>query len=113
MDSAWVCPVKRDDYDTTLTNSIVRNCGWQFEVPLTDRLGTGYIFSSKYIDDNQALEEYQEMGANHFLHINYFCETIGRADKDLLERVDEFFPKVFWALSGEGNYFDTFQFKPS
>ena len=66
LDSAWVCPVKRDDYDTTLTNSIVRNCGWQFEVPLTDRLGTGYIFSSKFIDDNQALEEYQEMIKNDY-----------------------------------------------
>ena len=56
------------------------------------------------------LAEYREMGADHFLHINYFCEKVGPADDDLLLRIDEFFPKVFWALSGEGNYFDTFKF---
>lgn len=61
LDSAWVCPVKRKKYDTSLTNSIVRNHGWQFEVPLKDRLGTGYIFSSQYVKDEEALEEYQEM----------------------------------------------------
>jgi len=58
--------------------------------------------------DISPLTEYKEMGKDHFLHINYFCDTPGVADADMLARVDAFFPKVFWALSAGGNYFDTF-----
>lgn len=60
--------------------------------------------------DSPPLAEYKEMGKDHFLHINYFCEQADEADTDMLARVDEFFPKVFWALSGGGNYFDTFNY---
>lgn len=54
------------------------------------------------------LTEYAEMGKNHFLHINYFQE-IGRADNDLAASPREFFRKVFWLLSGEGDYFETWK----
>ena len=60
--------------------------------------------------DMAPLAEYREMGKDHFLHINYFCEQADAADADLLERVDAFFPKVFWALSAGGDYFETFNF---
>lgn len=60
--------------------------------------------------DMSPLAEYNEMGKDHFLHINYFCEQAEEADADLLARVDVFFPRVFWALSAGGNYFETFNF---
>ncbi len=44
--------------------------------------------------DISPLTEYKEMGKDHFLHINYFCDTPGVADADMLARVDAFFPKV-------------------
>jgi len=33
------------------------SAGWNFNIPLTTRVGTGYIFSSKFISDEKAIEE--------------------------------------------------------
>ena len=33
------------------------SAGWNFRIPLTTRVGTGYIFSSQFISDEKAIEE--------------------------------------------------------
>lgn len=33
------------------------SAGWNFQIPLTTRVGTGYIFSSRFISDEKAIEE--------------------------------------------------------
>jgi len=33
------------------------SAGWNFNIPLTTRVGTGYIFSSKFLSDDAAMEE--------------------------------------------------------
>ena len=40
---------------TTLATGF--SAGWNFNIPLTTRVGTGYIFSSKFISDDDAKEE--------------------------------------------------------
>ena len=62
--------------------------------------------------DVPPLTEYAELAKKHFLHIEYFQEP-GRADKDLAAAPREFFRKVFWLLSGEGNYFETWNHPPT
>ncbi|MCX2982183.1 alpha/beta hydrolase [Halieaceae bacterium IMCC14734] len=57
------------------------------------------------------LTGYRRMGAEHFLHINYFLEP-PRADIELAEQTRRFLHTVFWTLSGEVSYFDMFKFPP-
>lgn len=41
----------------TTTRATGFKAGWNFNIPLTTRVGTGYIFSSKFISDDEAIEE--------------------------------------------------------
>lgn len=60
VDRAWVCPFYHDGEYDNYTRSIARKHGWQFKIDLTNRLGTGYVFSSQYVSEEQALEEFKE-----------------------------------------------------
>ena len=55
VNSAWVYSLEYDGINP-FTKSIARPNGWQFEIDLQNRTGTGYVFSDKFIDDKDALE---------------------------------------------------------
>lgn len=59
VDRAWVCPFELDE-TIPYTRSIARKHGWQFKIGLTTRVGTGYVFSSQHVSEQQALAEFQE-----------------------------------------------------
>ena len=42
------------------TKAIAMKYGWMWNIPLQHRIGSGYIFDSDYIDENQALEEAEQ-----------------------------------------------------
>ncbi len=51
------------------------------------------------------------MAEEHFLHLHYYNEP-GPADEELNADPREFLKRVYWALSGDGDYFAVFE-KPS
>jgi flavin-dependent dehydrogenase len=42
------------------TNCKAVENGWIWNIPLWSRMGTGYVYSDKYIDDNKALEQFKK-----------------------------------------------------
>lgn len=43
-----------------VTRAITMNAGWMWQIPLTHRVGAGYVFSSKHITEDQALAELEQ-----------------------------------------------------
>ena len=60
--SAWATKVPYRSVKNELknyTNCTAMKNGWIWTIPLWDRIGTGYVYSDKYVSDNDALEEFK------------------------------------------------------
>lgn len=67
-DSVCVSPIKYNNYNKEVvpyTVSAAKENGWQFIIPLTSRIGSGYIYSSKYMSDNEAKEAFVSSWPNN------------------------------------------------
>jgi len=59
---AFFCPVEYTDKEDELenfTHSIALKNGWAWNTPLWSRIGTGYAYSAKFVDDETALAEFK------------------------------------------------------
>jgi len=67
-DSAWATRIKYKDKEKELvpyTNCTAIENGWVWNIPLWSRIGTGYVYSSKFVDDDTALKEFKKhLGRN-------------------------------------------------
>jgi len=61
VNSAWVCPMEKNERDADVTKSIARKYGWTFEVNLDNRVGMGYIFADAYVGKDEALKEFRDI----------------------------------------------------
>jgi hypothetical protein len=60
---AWACRVPYKDKDLEMesfANSTAIENGWCWNLPLWSRLGTGYVYSDKYISKEDALEQFKK-----------------------------------------------------
>jgi flavin-dependent dehydrogenase len=61
--SAWATRIPYENKEKQLkpfTNCTALGNGWVWNIPLWSRIGTGYVYSDKYISDKEALEEFKQ-----------------------------------------------------
>ena len=63
--NAWTCHIPYDENYIESEMEVVTNCtaienGWVWNIPLWNRIGSGYVYSDKFIDSDTALKEYQD-----------------------------------------------------
>jgi tryptophan halogenase len=60
--SAWATKIKYKNKEKELvpyTNCTAIENGWVWNIPLWSRIGTGYVYSNKFVDDDTALKEFK------------------------------------------------------
>ena len=60
-DAAVATAIPHDDNANGLepyTSAIAMNSGWTWKIPLLGRFGSGYVYSSKFLDKDNAAHEF-------------------------------------------------------
>jgi hypothetical protein len=82
-DSAVVAPteVPAEGFQAC-TRSIAKSAGWIWNIPLTNRIGNGYVYSSRYIDRDAAAAEFrQHLGLSADAELRHLKMKCGRIER--------------------------------
>ena len=82
-DRAVVAPTPIPDSGIqACTRSIAKSAGWIWNIPLTNRIGNGYVYSSRYIDPDAAAAELREhLGLAEDCDVRQLEMKCGRIDR--------------------------------
>ena len=78
-DRAWTCHLPYSDKEVEIenvTNCTAYNNGWIWNIPLYHRAGSGYVFCTDFINEEDALIEYKE-----------YIKTLGKNPEELHYRL--------------------------
>jgi len=77
--SAWATQIDYDDKDvelTTVTKCTALGNGWAWNIPLYSRLGSGYVYSDKFISKEDALKEFKEYLCSEMMDVPKSKEVV-------------------------------------
>lgn len=82
-DSAVVAPTPLPaDGIQACTRSIAKSAGWIWHIPLTNRVGNGYVYSSRYIDRDAAAAELRDhLGLAEDAEVRHLQMKCGRVER--------------------------------
>jgi tryptophan 7-halogenase len=81
-DRAVAVPSATVSPPTPYSKSIAREYGWQWRIPLQNRVGNGYVYSSKFINEEQAADKLlQNIDGKPLADINFLKFAPGRRKK--------------------------------
>lgn len=76
---AWATQIPYDNKIIELegyTNSTAIENGWCWNIPLWSRLGSGYVYSDKYVSDEEALKQFKKYLSSQYMTVPKNKETI-------------------------------------
>lgn len=82
-DSAVVTPTPLpEEGPGTATRATALSAGWAWHIPLTHRAGNGYVYSSRYIDDDAAAAELRtHLGLAADVEVRHLKMRVGRFER--------------------------------
>ena len=71
-----------DEGPGVCTQSVAKSAGWIWHIPLTNRIGNGYVYSSRYIDDEAAATEFRaHLGLDTEAPVRHLKMRVGRIER--------------------------------
>jgi len=80
-DRAVVMPTPHETAPKPQTESIAMRAGWRWSIPLTTRVGNGYVYSSAHICDDEAEAELREALAQPEADARFLSMKVGRVEE--------------------------------
>jgi len=87
---AWACHLPYTDKEKELkpyTNCTALDNGWVWHIPLWSRIGTGYVYSDKYVSDEEALTEFKQYLGRDDLEFRNLKMRVGLHDRIFVKNV--------------------------